>query len=161
MAYPFANTLTTVDDMRHAAFNARGLYLPGQNPQQLIDTLTAALADIGSRTGAASAADQHRNLLKVMHLYSKAPSTRLVGHFSAFLYPQRDMLELRSGKPLLIPQANQRNLIVLIRMGHHLKELNLPHHPYQLPKNQSRAEADKIIGYIRGIQTPSSSRQVK
>ena len=52
---PTSNNLTTIDDMRHAAFNSRGLYLAGQNPQQLIDSLNAVLTDIGNRTGSASA----------------------------------------------------------------------------------------------------------
>jgi type IV pilus assembly protein PilY1 len=52
---PAANALTTIDDMRHAAFNSRGLYLAGQNPTQLIDSLNSVLADIGNRTGSASA----------------------------------------------------------------------------------------------------------
>ncbi len=52
---PTANAATTTDDMWHAAFNARGLFLSGQNPQQLIDTMAAALAEISSRSGSASA----------------------------------------------------------------------------------------------------------
>ena len=52
---PKSNKLTTIDDMRHAAFNSRGLYLAGQNPQELIDSLNDALGDIGNRTGSASA----------------------------------------------------------------------------------------------------------
>ena len=52
---PTANALTTTDDMRHAAFNSRGLYLAGQDPQSLIQTLNDALNDIGDRTGSASA----------------------------------------------------------------------------------------------------------
>ena len=88
--------------MRHAAFNARGLYLPGQNPQQLIDTL-AALADIGSRTGAASAAASTSQSVKSNALIFKARSTAKIGRalFPRFLYPQRECSELRSGKPLL------------------------------------------------------------
>lgn len=52
---PTANALTTTDDMRHAAFNSRGLYLAGQDPQSLISSLNDALTDIGNRTGSASA----------------------------------------------------------------------------------------------------------
>ena len=52
---PAANSLTTIDDMRHAAFNSRGLYLGSQNPQELIASLNAVLADVGNRTGSASA----------------------------------------------------------------------------------------------------------
>ena len=52
---PSANSLTTIDDMRHAAFNSRGLYLAGQDPQQLITSLNDVITDIGNRTGSASA----------------------------------------------------------------------------------------------------------
>ncbi|MEQ8494455.1 MAG: PilC/PilY family type IV pilus protein [Gammaproteobacteria bacterium] len=52
---PFADQITTTDDMRHAAFNSRGRYLAGQDPQGLIQTLNDALNDIGDRTGSASA----------------------------------------------------------------------------------------------------------
>ncbi len=47
---PVSDTLTTLDDMQHAAFNARGLFLNAANPQQLIDSFSAAIADIATRT---------------------------------------------------------------------------------------------------------------
>ncbi|MGR8918544.1 MAG: pilus assembly protein, partial [Gammaproteobacteria bacterium] len=52
---PVGNNLTTIDDMRHAAFNSRGLYLDGQDPQTLISSLNNVFTDIGNRTGSASA----------------------------------------------------------------------------------------------------------
>ncbi|MCP5146235.1 MAG: hypothetical protein H6978_15605 [Gammaproteobacteria bacterium] len=52
---PSANDPTTVDDLRHAAFNSRGLFLSAGNPQDLIDELADVLADIGDRLGTASA----------------------------------------------------------------------------------------------------------
>jgi type IV pilus assembly protein PilY1 len=52
---PVDDTLTTADDLMHAAFNSRGLHLAGQDPQEVIDGLAAALNDIGARTGSASA----------------------------------------------------------------------------------------------------------
>ena len=52
---PTSNNLTTIDDMRHAAFNARGLYLGSQDPQELIAGLNAVLTDVDNRTGSASA----------------------------------------------------------------------------------------------------------
>ncbi len=44
-----------VDDMWHAAYNGRGLFLSASNPQELSDSLTGALADISNRTGSAAA----------------------------------------------------------------------------------------------------------
>ncbi|MGH1440959.1 MAG: pilus assembly protein [Cellvibrionaceae bacterium] len=53
---PSANQPTTIDDMRHAAWNGRGDFLSAGNPQQLITSLSAAIDDIGDRTASASAA---------------------------------------------------------------------------------------------------------
>ncbi len=52
---PVANTSTTIDDMRHAAFNGRGLFLSAKDPQQLIDSLSQYIADIQARSGTAAA----------------------------------------------------------------------------------------------------------
>lgn len=52
---PTSNALTTIDDMRHAAFNARGKFLSAKDPQQLIDSLNNYIADIQARTGTAAA----------------------------------------------------------------------------------------------------------
>ena len=52
---PVQDTPTTIDDMRHAAFNARGQFLSAKDPQELIDSLTQYIADIQARTGTAAA----------------------------------------------------------------------------------------------------------
>ena len=52
---PAKNTLTTVDDMRHAAWNGRGEYLSAADPQELITSLEDAIAEIESRTATSSA----------------------------------------------------------------------------------------------------------
>ncbi len=44
-----------VDDMWHAAYNGRGLFLSAQNPDQLEDALNTAIADIAERTATAAA----------------------------------------------------------------------------------------------------------
>ena len=51
---PVADDLTTVDDMRHAAWNGRGEFLSAQDPQELVNGLSSALASISGRTGSAS-----------------------------------------------------------------------------------------------------------
>jgi len=43
-----------IDDMRHAAFNGRGDFLNAQDPQGLISSLNAAVAEIEARTASAS-----------------------------------------------------------------------------------------------------------
>ena len=52
---PVADTETTVDDMWHAAYNGRGLYLSAGNPGQLLTSLNAAISDIAERTATAAA----------------------------------------------------------------------------------------------------------
>ncbi len=52
---PVANALTTIDDMRHAAFNGRGQFLSAEDPQELINSLDQYISDIQSRTGTAAA----------------------------------------------------------------------------------------------------------
>ncbi|MGI1678803.1 MAG: pilus assembly protein PilY [Cellvibrionaceae bacterium] len=51
---PFANNPTTIDDMRHAAWNGRGLFLNAKDPDALVSSLLAAINDIDSRQGSAS-----------------------------------------------------------------------------------------------------------
>jgi type IV pilus assembly protein PilY1 len=52
---PVANAQTTIDDLRHAAFNGRGQFLSAKDPQELIDSLTDYINDIQSRIGTAAA----------------------------------------------------------------------------------------------------------
>ncbi len=55
-AWPQPNTdPRKVDDLIHAAYNARGLYLSAQNPVELEASLSAALADIEERKATQSA----------------------------------------------------------------------------------------------------------
>ena len=159
---PFANTLTTVDDMRHAAFNARGLYLPGQNPQQLIDTLTAALADIGSRTGAASAAASTSQSVKSNALIFQGTfnSEDWSGTFSAFPLSTEGVLGAAQWEAsTLIPQASQRKLYSFNKNGTPPEGIEFTTSSISASqKSVIGAEADKVIGYIRGIQVPSSAQ---
>ncbi len=52
---PVSNQDSTIDDMRHAAWNGRGAFLNAGNPEDLVASLRAAIDDIGDRDGAASA----------------------------------------------------------------------------------------------------------
>jgi type IV pilus assembly protein PilY1 len=53
---PVENTATTVDDMMHAAWNGRGLYLSADNPAQLISKLNQAISNISARKPVSAAA---------------------------------------------------------------------------------------------------------
>jgi type IV pilus assembly protein PilY1 len=50
-----SNTDSTIDDVRHAAWNGHGLYLSAKDPESLIESLQASIDEIESRTGTASA----------------------------------------------------------------------------------------------------------
>jgi type IV pilus assembly protein PilY1 len=52
---PESGTSSTIDDVRHAAWNGRGLYLNASNPEDLISALSTSINEIGSRSGTASA----------------------------------------------------------------------------------------------------------
>ena len=45
-----------VDDLWHAAYNSRGIFLSADNPQELASSLDTAIADIAAQTATASAA---------------------------------------------------------------------------------------------------------
>ncbi|MCX7142953.1 MAG: PilC/PilY family type IV pilus protein, partial [Proteobacteria bacterium] len=53
---PVADTLTAVDDLWHAAVNGHGKYFSARSPAQVVAGLSAAIAAMAVRTGAASAA---------------------------------------------------------------------------------------------------------
>ncbi|MBL3600835.1 MAG: hypothetical protein JMN25_13380 [gamma proteobacterium endosymbiont of Lamellibrachia anaximandri] len=53
---PVENTSTTVDDMLHAAWNGRGLYLNAKDPDDLIRRFQDAIGNISSRETTAAAA---------------------------------------------------------------------------------------------------------
>jgi len=52
---PVMNQLTTIDDMRHAAWNGRGDFLNAGNPRQLINGLNSVIGSISAITGSAAA----------------------------------------------------------------------------------------------------------
>lgn len=60
---PVANANTTTDDMRHAAWNARGEFLSAKQPGALISALEAALSAIDDRIGTATAVTFNSNQL--------------------------------------------------------------------------------------------------
>ncbi|MFG6465399.1 pilus assembly protein [Roseateles sp. BYS87W] len=53
---PASNTLTTIDDLWHAAINGGGTYFSASNPTTLYTGLTSALQSIDAQVGAAAAA---------------------------------------------------------------------------------------------------------
>ena len=67
---PEENEPTSIDDMRHAAWNSRGAFLSAKDPQNLIDSLSDALAAIDARTATATAVTFNSNQLDAgTHVY--------------------------------------------------------------------------------------------
>ena len=151
---PAANSQTTVDDMQHAAFNARGLYLPGQNPQQLIDTLSAALADIGSRTGSASAAASTSQSVKTDALIFQGTfsSEDWSGTFSAFPINTEGVIGASQWEAsLLIPIESNRKIFSFDKNASSPSGIEFQFS--QLSSNQKTTigpDAENIVNYIRG-----------
>jgi Tfp pilus tip-associated adhesin PilY1 len=54
---PTSNTSTTIDDLRHAAWNGRGEYLSAANPQALIDALNNIAQSIAGRSASTGSLD--------------------------------------------------------------------------------------------------------
>ena len=81
------NSATKLDDMQHAAFNGRGLFLNASNPQELIDSLNASLSDIDQRTSVSgSAIAINSTVLKTTSFIFQASfnSVDWTGELSAF-----------------------------------------------------------------------------
>jgi len=53
---PVGDTLTTIDDLWHAAVNGHGLYFSAKNPDLLVSGLNTALAGVSARLAAGAAA---------------------------------------------------------------------------------------------------------
>jgi type IV pilus assembly protein PilY1 len=83
---PSSNATTTVDDMRHAAYNGRGQFLNAGNPQQLIQSLSDSISDIADRTGTAAAVAFNSTSLQTDTKLLKASfnSDRWSGDVTAF-----------------------------------------------------------------------------
>jgi len=82
---PSADDATTIDDMRHAAWNGRGQFLSAGDPQKLIDSLQTAIKDIDSRSGSSAAAALNTTSLQTGSLIFMASydSTSWLGNLSA------------------------------------------------------------------------------
>ena len=65
-----SNTSSTIDDLRHAAYNGRGQFLSAKNPNDLTTALQNSIGSIGDRTGSsASVAVNSRSLNTTTRLY--------------------------------------------------------------------------------------------
>lgn len=84
--YLNGNQLDTVEDMWHAAWNARGRYFNAQRPEDLFENVRDALTDIGARIGgAASAAANSGSISSTSRIFqAKFDSADWHGELAAF-----------------------------------------------------------------------------
>ncbi len=84
--YRNGNQLDTVEDMWHAAWNARGRYFNAQRPEELFGKVRDALTDIGARIGgAASAAANSGSISSTSRIFqAKFDSSDWHGELLAF-----------------------------------------------------------------------------
>jgi type IV pilus assembly protein PilY1 len=118
---PVSNTISTIDDVRHAAYNGRGKFLSAGNPQQLIDSMKESIADIADRTGTAAAVSFNSTSLQTDTKLLKASfnSDRWSGDVTAFdliLNPVTRSLSLgpiawEASTDLDVRTADSRNLV--------------------------------------------------
>ncbi|MCC6201797.1 MAG: hypothetical protein IT494_02185 [Gammaproteobacteria bacterium] len=150
---PSSDAVTTADDMRHAAYNARGKYLPGQDPEELIRTLNDAFADISARLGTAAAVSATSTSLRIGTLiFSPVFETAT---WSGKLYAQRFLSGGVVGETLweaseLIPDSAERNILTWddeLGSGTAFLWANLT------TTQQAAIGSEDILDYIRGDRT--------
>ncbi|WP_370280313.1 pilus assembly protein [Pontibacterium sp.] len=109
-----SNTSTTIDDMRHAAWNGRGEFLSANDPQTLINAFSAAIASIESRTSsAATVATNSTRLDANSKIYqARFNSGEWSGQFRAYALNSvtGDVSTLQWDAADLIPSTSSRNI---------------------------------------------------
>jgi type IV pilus assembly protein PilY1 len=111
---PVANSETTVDDMWHAAYNGRGQYLSAGNPQQLLDSLNAAISDIAERTATAAAVSINSAKLTTQSVVYLAQfnTNRWQGNLFAF-----KIVDLETGELSATPEWNAAGVLNTRNIG--------------------------------------------
>ncbi len=103
-----SNTSSTIDDLRHAAYNGRGQFLSADRPDDLTTALQNAIGSIGDRTGSsASVAVNSRSLSTTTRLYQarftsgewsgdlRALAVNASGDVSTQVWSAKDQLKLQ------------------------------------------------------------------
>lgn len=111
---PVSNQNTTIDDMRHAAFNGRGEFLSANDPQALLNAFSAALTSIEARTSSAAAIATNSTRLDTNSKIYQARfnSGDWSGQFRAYQVSSTtgDVGELKWDGADMIPSHNFRNI---------------------------------------------------
>lgn len=83
---PFTNTLAKIDDLWHAAFNSKGIFVEARYPAEVTEAVTETLSEIADRVGSsASVATNSGSLNAGSHLFqARFDSDRWSGQLLAF-----------------------------------------------------------------------------
>lgn len=83
---PFYNSLAKIDDLWHAAYNSKGLYIEAKYPAEVTDAITDTLSEIADRVGSsASVATNSGSLEAGSHLFqARFDSDKWSGQLLAF-----------------------------------------------------------------------------
>lgn len=83
---PSSDNPRTIDDLRHAAYNGRGMFLSANKPEELINALQSAIADIESREGSSSAVAFNMSTLSTDTLlfFAGFDTTKWTGNLDAY-----------------------------------------------------------------------------
>lgn len=84
---PSSDKPQTIDDLRHAAYNGRGMFLSANKPEELITALQNVISNIESRAGSSSAAAFNMSTLSTDTLlfFAGFDPTKWTGNLDAYL----------------------------------------------------------------------------
>ncbi len=88
--YPLGDDRDKVDDMWHAAWNARGQYFNAQRPEELYENVRDALTDIASRIGGAASAAANSGSISSTSRIFQAKFDSADWHGELLAYPVND-----------------------------------------------------------------------
>jgi type IV pilus assembly protein PilY1 len=83
---PTSDSIETVDDLRHAAYNGRGLFLSASKPEELVASLQSVINNIESRVGSSSAVAFNMSTLSTNTLvfFAGFDTTHWTGRLDAY-----------------------------------------------------------------------------
>ncbi len=166
---PVANQDTTLDDLQHAAFNGRGLFLNADDPQELIDSLNDSLSDIDQRTSVSgSAIAINSTVLKTTSRIFQASfnSVDWTGELSAFSLNPDGTIDTEvwaaTDKYSTITDPDQRDIFTSVSTGGIAFDDNPANAELNtaigtLTVGATTYTADDLIHYISGDQTDEGS----
>lgn len=158
---PFSQLPTKVDDLQHAAFNGRGAYLNASDPDELIESLNAALSGIGRRSGlSGSALAINSTILRTTARIFQATfdSSDWSGELTAFsLNPDGTLNQEVWTANDNLPSHSNRNIFTSINLAGTAFAALPPNNSLStaigpLQVSNQNYNATDIIDYIRGDQ---------